>query len=361
MPDTLQTETPIRPEQERTSDLEQRPVIRSASEGSPTRRIRLKTFDDIKLRIARKKLVNPQSDENLGEREKAELRKKIDEVESSEKVGGVDFSKCDLALVWKSYLEGVPLEIETFSPYLSDHDQRNGSFIGLTRAEEIGLVIGRYLKTIFTKSKTISLYDDYNNTLRDSTDFFGRPTKSSQMLAFSEKAKAGFLSNVRRKLQEYGLIRKNEKEGQDYKLVSESSKIQDADKFVGLLEKKGLIKRNGQEIKFVNSNSENPLYKTIPLRDSQGKWLCEALDASSFMDPENVRKTHLVILPQSFVEQQDKVWEMLRLMDISPRNYHNIFFDENLSPEEVRSRIEQKLEEGKRRLTVENLTKGLPA
>lgn len=354
MPDTLQTEAPIQPEQKQNGNTEQRPVIRSTSEGSPTRRTRLKAFDDIKLGMIRKKLANPHSGNNLGEKEKAELRKQIDEAESSEKIDGVDFSKCDLALVWKNYLEGMMVEIETFSPYLSDHNQRNGSFLGLTKAEEIGLAIGKYLKNVFPKSKTISLYDDYNNTLRDSMDAFGKPTKSGQMLAFSKEAKANFLMNVRRKLYEFGLIRKDEKEGQDYKLVSESSKIQEAEKFVGLLEEKGLIKRTGQEIKFANSDSENPLHQTILLRDSEGKWMCEALDATSFMDPANAIKTHLVILPQSFSEQQDKVWEMLRMINISPRNYHNIFFDENLSPEEVKLRIEQKLEEGKRRLAVEN-------
>jgi|Napbiome12C3dose_1001474.scaffolds.fasta_scaffold00001_43 hypothetical protein len=353
MPDTLQTEAPIQLEQKQNGNFEQRPVIRSTSEGSPTRRTRLKTFDEIKLGMIRGRLANPQSDNNLGEREKAELRKKIDKAESSEKIDGVDFSKCDLALIWKNYLEGAILEIETFSPYLSDHDQRNGSFIGLTKAEEIGLVIGRYLKKIFPKSQTITLYDDYNNTLRDSTEFFGKPTKDGQMLGFSKEAKTNFLINVHRKLQEYGLIRKNEKENQDYKLVSESSKIQEAEKFVGLLEEKGLIKRTGQEIKFANPDSENPLYQTILLRDSQGKWMCEALDATSFLDPANVSKTHLVILPQSFSEQQDKVWEMLRVMNISPKNYHNIFFDESLSPEDVLLKIKQKLEKGKKQLVVE--------
>lgn len=349
MQNTLQEETAIQSEIKQNENPQPRSFFLKVLDWLPIRKKRLETFDDVKLRMARRKLVNPQSSISLHQEEE-ELRKEIDRVESSEKIGGVDFSKCDFELIWKNYLEGDILEVDTFSPYLSDHDQRDGSFIGLTKSEAIGLTMGKYLKTIFPKSKTVTLYDDYNNTLRDSNDIYGRPNRSGPMLAFSEQAKANFLINVRQRLREYKLIGESDKEGQDYYIISETSKIQEAEKFVGLLEAKGLVKRKGQEIMFVNSDSEHPFYQKILLRDSQGKWTCEALDASSFLNPVNTNRTHLVILPQSFLEQQDKVWEMLRLINISPENYHNIFYDENLSPEEVKSRIEWKLEEGKRKL-----------
>lgn len=356
MPDTLQKEVPVKPELKQGSNQEARSVLLRNPDRAPTRKKRLEAFDSIRLKMVRKKLTDSRSGTDLGKGEKQELQKRIEEAESSEKINGVDFSKCDFALIWKNYLEGAILEIDTFSPYLSDHDQRNGSFIGLTKAEEIGLAVGKYLKAIFPKSKTVTLYDDYNNTLPDSTDVFGRPNKSGTMLAFSEEAKSNFLINVRQKLREYRLIGESEKEGQDYYAISESSKIQEAEKFVGLLEEKGLIRRKGQEILFVNSNSEHPFHQTILLRNPEGKWMCEALDASSFINPVNTSRTHLVILPKGFSEQQDKVWEMLRMINIPPDNYHNIFYDESSSPEIIRATIERKLEEGKRKVVEGNVT-----
>ncbi|MEI8092000.1 MAG: hypothetical protein WCG98_07555 [bacterium] len=74
------------------------------------------------------------------------------------------------------------------------------------------------------------------------------------------------------------------------------------------------IQEMGKEILFVNPNAENPKYRKITLRKQNGHWMCEALDASSYIKPENLNITHLVILPTNFKEQQDKVWEMLRVL-----------------------------------------------
>jgi hypothetical protein len=65
--------------------------------------------------------------------------------------------------------------------------------------------------------------------------------------------------------------------------------------------------------------------------------MCEALDASAFLDPKNLEITHLVILPEHFQKQQDRVWEILRALGHSPENYHNVYYPADADPETVKS------------------------
>jgi hypothetical protein len=93
------------------------------------------------------------------------------------------------------------------------------------------------------------------------------------------------------------------------------------------LDRFGFIQRQGLEIIFTPREPENPLYDRITLRTKRGKWLCAALDAAGFLDEQNRRITHLVALPHYMKEQQDKVWDILRVLGISSGRYHNIFYD----------------------------------
>ena len=127
-------------------------------------------------------------------------------------------------------------------------------------------------------------------------------------------------------------------------MISESEKIKDALVLVNRLEEEGHIERNGEEIFFINESAENADFKRIKLRNRHGKWLCEALDAATYLNPENLRITHLVVLPNEFKKQQDKVWEILRVLGIKPDNYHNIFFDSDMNPQEVVQGIKQEIE-----------------
>jgi hypothetical protein len=118
-------------------------------------------------------------------------------------------------------------------------------------------------------------------------------------------------------------------------MISESSKVPDAQRLVSLLETKGHIQRKGEEIVFVNNLAENPLHHRIHLRNSKGKWLCEALDAATFLKDENLQILHIVALPDYMKNQQDKVWEILRVLGISSHCYYNIFYSLDFTSSEI--------------------------
>lgn len=265
------------------------------------------------------------------------MQNELAEVEKLDIREGVNFSKCQMDKIVEDYKNGRSVEIDVFSPYLQDHNMATGEIKTeeLNNVENIGLSLGGLLKKIFPKSVAVSLYDEYNCFLPGASDYFRIPLGNAPKATFSEEAKKSFKSNVEKLLRQFGVINKNDKEGENYLLISESSKIESAEKLVEELDRKGKIKREGRSIYFINPEAENPAYREILLRTENNHWVCEALDASSFLDKKNLKITHLVILPNSFIEQQDKVWEMLRILGIDSSNYHNIFYEENLPPEQV--------------------------
>lgn len=257
---------------------------------------------------------------------------------------GVNFTKCQLDKVLEAYKNGKQIEFEAFSPYLSDYNTATGEIRAdrLTKADAIGLSISRLLREEFPNARLISLYDEYNSDMPDSSDSRGVPTRKitdsgidAPQLSFPEETKENFRNNLKTILRNNDVIGKNDTEGKNYLFISESSKIQAAEKLAEKLETQGNIKRAGQAIYFINPGAENPAYREIALRTANGRWLCEALDASSYLDEKNLEITHLVVLPNEFIEQQNKVWEILRTLGIKPADYHNIFYDKNAPPEKI--------------------------
>lgn len=238
----------------------------------------------------------------------------------------------------------MSLEWESWGPYMADYDLANGHLNAdnLTNSDRIGIAIAKVIRDIFPDSQFISLYDDYNTGVADSADVWGRPQASDEtgnmarQLPVSPEAKANFLSDMKSILKDQGIA-----DDSNSKLIAESEKQADAEVLVERLRERGLIEQAGQEIHFVNPQAENKSLQRITLRTKNGRWLCPALDASSFLDPENFKNiVHLVILPaQQFQQQQDQVWEILRALDLRPEHYHNIFFDENGDPDEISEQI----------------------
>lgn len=267
-----------------------------------------------------------------------ELKNRMDEeltaVEYAATKEGVDFSRCQMEKVVEAYQKGRKVEFESFSPYLSDYDLSTGKIWDdkLTATDNAGIVIGKVLRAEFPKARLISLYDEYNTELPDTSNPRGIPEPGAQ-ITLPDETKRTFYENIKQLLKNNGLISPDAKEGGEYLLISESLKVKDAEILINKLELNGNIERDGESIYFINPESENPAYRRIQLRTKAGRWLCEALDASSYIKPENLEITHLVVLPNHFKEQQDKVWEILRVLGIMPTNYHNIFFDENNDPE----------------------------
>ncbi len=268
-------------------------------------------------------------------------------------IDGVNFSKCQMDTLLAECKSGRPLEFESFSPYLADYNRKTGDIWEnmLVKSDEIGLAVAKTLREEFPEARMISLYDEYNSEMSDSSDARGLPLRDAPQLPISDTAKINFKKNIENILQHRGVLKNDDAAGKNYLLISESEKVNEAEQLVARLENvngKNYLQKNGEAIKFINPDAENPEYSEITLKTKNGRWMCEALDASSYLKPENLQISHLVVLPDHFVKQQDKVWEILRVLGIEPDNYHNIFYDENLPPDKVTAIIKQEIDKYRR-------------
>jgi hypothetical protein len=280
----------------------------------------------------------------LDSEDETKLREEVGYLERQATVDGVNFSRIQIEKVLSDRDIGRKIEFETLSQYLCDYNMKTGEIWEdrLTPADKIGLRLGKTLRDIFPKACLISLWDAYNTSMPDSSDERGIPLSDGKQIVIPEGVQETFKNNSIELQKKAGGISENSVDGTDYQYISESSKVADAEILVSRLESAGYIERiqdptnnEREEINFINPNAENPTYRKINLKTKNGRWLCEALDASSYIKPENLDITHIVVLPNSFKEQQDKVWEMLKCLGIEPLNYHNIFYDESKDPEEV--------------------------
>ena len=277
----------------------------------------------------------------------------IAKLEALNTINGVNFSRCQIAEIARARDAGEKIEFECISQYLSDHNTLTGELFknDLRNDEKIGIAIAKKLRAILPAARMISLYDEYNSDMPDSENALGAPTIDEsdsptadgliRPIEFSDSAKKNFRQGIESLYRKEKIISDADVEGINYLFVSESEKIKDAEILVGKLRAQGHIKETGGEIIFSNPDAENPDYKEITLRKANGHWLCAALDASTYLKAENRSIMHLVILPDTFKEQQDKVWEILRVLDIHPTNYHNIFYDPAADPEVVAETIDR--------------------
>lgn len=265
----------------------------------------------------------------FSDREIMHLKAHLDAYELPELINGVNFSRVQVdELIRQRRRKGV-IEFETLGPYLIDYIDSNGliTLDTLIPEDRIGLEIAIKLRKLFPAARLISLYDDLNTTHANNPDV--------SHAEFSSEVKANFRSSLLELFKVAGIVSVDAKDGEDYLLISESSKIKSAEQMIIRLEKLGNIARHGQEIWFVNDAAENLLYKKFQLRSKHGHWLCVALDAASFLAEKNKRICHLIVLPDYMKEQQDMVWEILRVFNLHPLDYHNIFYPANGDPRQL--------------------------
>jgi hypothetical protein len=203
--------------------------------------------------------------------------------------------------------------------------------------DAIGAELAGTFRRLLPRAKLVSLYDEYNTSIWGHADLRDGTSKIGE---FSEEAKRTFHDSLVDLLKAHGGIAEAAVEGTDFVLLAESSKVVDAERLVQRLDRAGHIEYKGDEIVFVNEVAENPLYSNFTLRTKQGHWLCEALDAATFLKPQNIAVTHIVVLPDYMKVQQDKVWEILRVLGILPDNYHNFFYDSTHPPKQIARIIE---------------------
>lgn len=238
---------------------------------------------------------------------------------------GVDFSRIQIPTLLQQANDGK-LEFEALGPYMTDYsscEYRLSPEI-LTPEDLIGLQLNQLFRKLFPAARVVSLYDDYNKTHATEDD----GTVSAQ---YAESDRGAFRASLERLF----ISKRIATSANDMLLLPESSKVTQARQLVAELDQLGLIQRNGLEIVFRPRHPERLFYDKIVLRTKRGKWLCVALDAAGFLHQDNRRIVHLIALPNYMKEQQDKVWEILRVLAISPEKYHDIFYDPQASPEHV--------------------------
>jgi hypothetical protein len=253
---------------------------------------------------------------------------------------GVNFSRIQIADVISQRDSGAPVEFETLGPYLADYMKSGGvmALANLTPEDAIGLRLSKVFRALFPDARLVSLYDDYNQaTLRNPFD----PARDDPQQVFTSAEKTIFRQSLIKLFKDCGAISETAVEGKEFLMIAESAKAKDAEVLVNRLDAMGCIQRDEERIVFVNEEVENPLYRKIPLRTAGGRWLCEALDAATYLKTENSEIVHIVVLPDYMKMQQDKAWEILRVLGIKPHKYHNIFFDEQLAPEHVARVVER--------------------
>lgn len=272
----------------------------------------------------------------LSKKERADIVTRLAAVESLKTHDGVNFSRIDISEILRQVQGSNMVEFETLGPYLAAYTSSNGVMTvdNLIPEDAIGLQLAVLFHRLFPTARLVSLYDEYNNSLFSATG-------NAEPASFSDSAKQNFKHSLTELFVASGAISPHAVDGKDFLLLAESTKVADAAVLVSRLDSLGLIRREEEEIFFVNEQAENPLHRQIKLRAKSGKWLCEALDAATFLRPENVKIIHLVVLPAYMKDQQDKVWEILRCLGVQPEKYHNIFFDINRAPAHIAKVVEE--------------------
>lgn len=243
---------------------------------------------------------------------------------------GVDFSRIQIQALLQQAGRGK-LEFEALGPYMADYASCGYRLSPgvLTPEDRIGLQLNQLFRRLFPAARVVSLYDDYNMTHATEDD----GTVSAR---YAKADRETFRNSLAQLFVDQHIAANKH----DMLLLSESSKVAQAEQLVAELDRFGLIQRSGLEIVFTPRDPERSFYDRIVLRTKRGKWLCVALDAAGFLHHDNRHITHIVALPNYMKEQQDKVWEILRVLAISPEKYHDIFYDPQASPEHVVSVIQ---------------------
>lgn len=269
----------------------------------------------------------------------SEIEKEYADVQPS-KVHSLDVSYSWVRDVLITMIKGtLPIEIETVGPYLAAHVSSEGTLTinmdSLPDDEAVGVelavILRRIADEIGEQTRIVSLLDEYN---------------TSDGTLFTEEQQQKYVLAVSDMLLKRGVIKESDDPGNDFVLIRESEQVKKIPRFIDELKKSnfGEIVVSGQDISFMpnkqfvdilglNSKSRRKEFRKVGIKlVHNGRPLCQALDASSFLDPINKQYVHVVILDQKFAAEQDKTYALLRALNIVRQDrYHNIFFDSRVA------------------------------
>ncbi len=306
---------------------------------------------------------------HLGVGDKKEILKSLDreiaDKEREGKFGTLSLERCQMDDLLAGYQNGMRTEVDAYSPYLADNNMATGEILrnNMLVSDQIGLEVARVCKQQMPESIIVSLADEFHTFMQDRYDSNDQPirreytksqgvlheeAKTLPMIHAEPEVRKKFRDSVAQQLIDEGIAKPD---GSDVLVLSEFDKQKDVEEFVRRISEIAArpnapfsIEQKGEKMTLVSPDAENPLFQEIVLRNEGGKWMCPALDAASFIHPRNKEIMHLVVLPDVMKDQQDQVWEMLRLMDIEPQNYHNIYYDSTATPDTVKKDLTELFE-----------------
>lgn len=206
-------------------------------------------------------------------------------------------------------------------------------------------IIGTELALLFRKMSPTP------NNIRPTiaiNEFFTSGSKNQQ----SKYERDQFVLNVMYFLESKGVIQPDDMPGRDVFIVRESMQVAKVDVLITQLRKstKGKIQMDENGNIYFKPNAEfiesaglsSPLRRKelamfgILLKDTSGIPTSHALDAASYLNPINKYFVHLCIVNNKMEAAHDKVYLLLRAVDMIRKElFHDIFFDSESLPPDV--------------------------
>lgn len=280
-------------------------------------------------------LGEPDLSKKAAKRLHTQLKKQLRDHEEEYVFSGANYLRAQVETVRNDYAAGVQIEFETIGPYLANYIDAGGvmTLDNLIAEDKIGIHLAVFFRSMFPKARLVALCDEYNEGPALAVP------EDSQSKAFTQAQRRAFMKSFEDILLKVGAI--SSRDSPDHLLLAESKQAEQASQLVSILRAAGYIEETKTGLYFSNPKAENPLYRRFCLRTPHGRWICEALDAAGFLNPINNDITHLIVLPDYMKAQQDRVWEILRVLGLRPSQHHNIFFDPMRPPRDIVASISQ--------------------
>jgi hypothetical protein len=255
-------------------------------------------------------------------------------------------------LVVAMLLGTTPIEIQTVGPYACAHIDKESGLLAfdknrLSADEKTGLLLASVIKKLArvsrSKIRIVTLLDEFNHHI-----------DSEKNREFTQEERYMYVAFVAQLFMEMNIIKSDERPGIDYVVLLESEQTKKFPELLKLLKRnlKGEVKTtlDGKGMETISffpnedllatlrlSKSRNQeLRKTGVLLSTNGRATCQALDASTFLKTQNKNFLHFIMLGDHFSSQQDKVYTLLRALDITnAQKYHNTYFNADKLPSDV--------------------------
>lgn len=290
-----------------------------------------------------------------------EVQQKIDNIFTQETVDQEELKELGIDTEYTKGLNNLlaalihgrpPIDIETVGPYACEHLDEQGRLTvdeeKIPNDEMIGIELAAMFRNLADSSgspvRIVSLLDELNNYIEGDI--------GNRRLTPEEQDK--YVVVMAEYFEQKGIIKSEDQMGGQVLLLRESEQQRNVPKLIEELEQSGKgevvteTTEEGKEVvRFIpddelvddlglkSKNRRKELRRKGILLKEDDTYTCQALDASAFLGEENKGIIHLVMLDHNMSSQQDKVYALLKSIDVVESDrYHNIFTDsEKVDPQ----------------------------